>query len=269
MKTTEKIMATHQLKNSVTDNMRPMLSSTTLIVWASILMIAILTGPFGTFGMMEFPARLIYWSFIVTTSMIVGYFARGVAIAVIGQDRPFLFDAFATGLITVLLTPTVLVFGMLMQRSTYVPLPHLLIIAFYVFAISAAIFVLRRILLGTELHTYPFLENTTSSCSKPRLLERVASEIEGEVLRISGKNHRVEVVTEHGTTTLRLRLSDAVQEMAGIYGFFVHRSHWVARTAIAEVVRENSQKVSIVLTNGDILPVSRKYREHLCNLDLK
>jgi DNA-binding LytR/AlgR family response regulator len=80
---------------------------------------------------------------------------------------------------------------------------------------------------------------------------------------LTAKNHYVEVVTDKGSTTIRMRLADAIDEMEPVEGYCVHRSHWVARSAINAVERENAQKIFVLLSNGDRIPVSRKYRPNL------
>ena len=69
-------------------------------------------------------------------------------------------------------------------------------------------------------------------------------------------------MTDRGTEKLRLRLSDAIDEMEPVEGLCTHRSHWVTRAAIAGHVRE-SGKLFVTLENGDRVPVSRTYRPQL------
>ncbi len=55
------------------------------------------------------------------------------------------------------------------------------------------------------------------------------------------------------------RFSDALRDLSSADGVQVHRSHWVAHTAIAEVFRDGSN-LRLRLKSGDIVPVSRSYR---------
>jgi DNA-binding LytR/AlgR family response regulator len=88
-------------------------------------------------------------------------------------------------------------------------------------------------------------------------------ELRGRVLYISAKDHHVEIVTETGRHVLRLRLADAIDEMEPVEGMCGHRSHWVARAAIAQVEQINAHKTQVHVINGDTLPVSRKYKVNL------
>ncbi|MCX7888742.1 MAG: LytTR family transcriptional regulator [Rhodobacteraceae bacterium] len=94
----------------------------------------------------------------------------------------------------------------------------------------------------------------------PRLVERLSPELRGRVLRVRGRNHYVEVLTERGEARILLRLSDAIAELDGSDGLQVHRSHWVAAAAVV-----GSQKVGpkheLLLKDGSRVPVSRNYVE--------
>lgn len=90
----------------------------------------------------------------------------------------------------------------------------------------------------------------------PRLLARLPSSRRGSLLRLSMQDHYVEVATDRGAELLLLRMGDAIAECAPVEGLQVHRSHWVARSAVASIHREGD-KASIRLINGDRVPVSR------------
>ena len=96
----------------------------------------------------------------------------------------------------------------------------------------------------------------------PRLLDRLPEDVAGEVFRLSGRDHHVEVVTATGTATVRMRFSDAIAEMEPVRGHCAHRSHWVSEAAIRDVERDGA-KIFLRLVNDDQVPVSRKYKPHL------
>ena len=74
--------------------------------------------------------------------------------------------------------------------------------------------------------------------------------------------HIVRVITNVGTFDLRMRFSDAVDEVSEITGICAHRSHWVALAEIAETITVKGRPF-LVLSNGDMVPVSRKYEPDL------
>ncbi|NHX28361.1 LytTR family transcriptional regulator, partial [Escherichia coli] len=94
----------------------------------------------------------------------------------------------------------------------------------------------------------------------PRLLERLAPDMHGPILRCSAVGHLVEVQTDKGVSKLRMRFSDALAELDGIAGMQVHRSHWVSRHAVSGHLMEKG-RVFLQLQDGSLIPVSRNYRD--------
>jgi DNA-binding LytR/AlgR family response regulator len=79
------------------------------------------------------------------------------------------------------------------------------------------------------------------------------------LLRLSVRDHYVDVVTEAGTTAVLIRLGDAITEVGGIPGTRVHRSHWVAASAV-RLSTPASGKAVLQLSDGSKVPVSKTYR---------
>lgn len=92
--------------------------------------------------------------------------------------------------------------------------------------------------------------------SEPRLLARLGPGHADAILALEGEDHYVRVHTRGGSTLLLLRLADAIAELDGIDGARTHRSWWVARDAVAEVLRRD-RAVSLRLVNGIEVPVAR------------
>ncbi|MDZ7824287.1 MAG: LytTR family DNA-binding domain-containing protein [Ahrensia sp.] len=55
-----------------------------------------------------------------------------------------------------------------------------------------------------------------------------------------------------------LRLEDAIVELQGIEGMRVHRSWWVARSAVKNIVYDDG-KMTLLLKSGTMIPVSRTH----------
>ena len=64
------------------------------------------------------------------------------------------------------------------------------------------------------------------------------------------------VVFALGSELLLMRLADAIEELEGLPGERVHRSWWVARGAVG-AARANGRRLSLTLTNGLDVPVTR------------
>ena len=90
------------------------------------------------------------------------------------------------------------------------------------------------------------------------LLSRLPAPKRGELLHLRMQDHYVEVHTDKGMEMLLLRFRDALQEVEGVDGMQVHRSHWVARAAVEKVQRREG-RVVLRLVNGVQVPVSRSF----------
>lgn len=95
-----------------------------------------------------------------------------------------------------------------------------------------------------------------------RIIRRLPEDFEGKIIHLSGNGHVVHVSTCHRRFDLRMRFGDAVAEVAELDGFCTHRSHWVARKEISDVYSVNGRP-HLLLSNGDEVPVSRKYQPEL------
>ena len=70
------------------------------------------------------------------------------------------------------------------------------------------------------------------------------------------EDHYVRVHTALGSELVLMRLRDAMAHVAEIEGRQTHRSWWVARGAVEDVVREG-RNIRLVLARGIEAPVSR------------
>ena len=82
-----------------------------------------------------------------------------------------------------------------------------------------------------------------------------ASHREG-LIALESEDHYVRVHSRGGSTLVLLRLTDAVAELDGIDGLRTHRRWWVARDAVAQVLRRD-RATSLRLVNGIAAPVAR------------
>ncbi len=234
-------------------------SRITISIWLIGCLVAVVAGPFGTFQTMGFGLRLVYWGTIVTSGLGIGAVVSATFLTVCRGWHPLWIDLKASLVITTLLAPLIY-----MLRAGLDPVLTQADLAITSIWINTGIFVapiffLRRQLTGVDRAPDP---------PRPRLIRRLPESLqEASVLRLTGRDHTVEVVTDHGATTLRLRLSDAIDEMEPVDGLCTHRSHWVARAAVTGHTTEGG-KLHVTLANGDRVPVSRKYRPRLEKLCL-
>jgi len=99
-----------------------------------------------------------------------------------------------------------------------------------------------------------------SDVTKPAaaLLARLPAPKRGELHHLRMQDHYIEVHTDKGMEMVLLRFRDALQEVEGVEGMQVHRSHWVARAALDGVERRDG-RVTLRLVNGARVPVSRSF----------
>jgi hypothetical protein len=241
------------------------ISPLTGFIWVTCILVATLAGPFGTFAAFDWQTRLLYWGIVVTLAFLFGYSAHAITRLVIGPGRPVLFDGFAALLMALVFGPTVFGLRAMFQPEAIGVDVVLTRVTFNVFCMAVGIFVLYRHLCMTDQGNYLLADDLGAAQpgGEPRLLRRLSDETVGDVLRLSASDHYVEVVTTEGSEVLRLRFADAINEMEPVEGYCVHRSHWVARSAIMGVERESAHKLFLRLSNGDRVPVSRKYRTAL------
>lgn len=93
----------------------------------------------------------------------------------------------------------------------------------------------------------------------PTLLSAIDPPLNGEIIWAEAQEHYVRMTTSNEVRMVLCRFSDIVRELPDDRGMQVHRSHWVAHSAIARAVRDG-QSMKLVLASGDSVPVSRSFR---------
>lgn len=234
-------------------------SRLTISIWLTACLVAVVAGPFGTFQTMGAGLRAVYWGTVITSGIAIGAVVNALFQTLCRRWHPLWIDVKASLLITTLLAPLIFVLraalDSMLSRSDLALGSIWINTALFV----APIFFLRRQLTGG---------GRTPGPDRPRLMRRLPEPMQGAtLLHLSAHDHTVEINTDQGVETLRLRLSDAINEMEPVEGVSTHRSHWVARAAITGHVCDGG-KLYVKLTNGDLVPVSRTYRPRLEALGL-
>lgn len=242
----------------------------TYVVWGLLSALLTVMGPFGTLTAMHWPQRAAYWFVIVglaaLTSVVVGELA-----AMVAPDRQsWRYDLSRVAGMTILFAPLGWLWTIGFPIGDDMPKPSLWAFAVFVALVSVVIRVGHRVVRGDEARFVqqevgglrPEAETPVAELEQPRLMRRLPETAKGTVLRLSASDHMVEVVLQDETHDLRMRFTDAIDEMDGVEGYCAHRSHWVVRAAITEIEREGA-RTYLRLENGDRIPVSRTYRPQL------
>lgn len=88
------------------------------------------------------------------------------------------------------------------------------------------------------------------------LFDTLPPELGSDIVALEMEDHYVRVHTALGSALVLMRLRDAMALVAGIEGMQVHRSWWVARAAVEDVLREG-RNVRLKLPRGIEVPVAR------------
>jgi len=98
---------------------------------------------------------------------------------------------------------------------------------------------------------------TSHAAPSSLLLARLPDWVGCDVVYLKMAGHYVEVVTTVASTTILMRLADAIAHL-GEQGMRVHRSYWVAHRHVTGVLRRDRRTV-LQLTGNHEVPVSRTY----------
>lgn len=85
---------------------------------------------------------------------------------------------------------------------------------------------------------------------------------QADIYALSGEDHYLRVYTSAGEALILMRLYDAIRELDGIEGSQTHRSWWVAKEAVSDVLKTDG-RISLILKDGLTAPVSRSYQRAL------
>ena len=218
----------------------------TVFLWLATSLIMTIGGPFGTYVNQNYSYRGLFWLTLIGLSLIL-------AISLRTGLRHFLSNLGALGqaigmsiLMPLTFTPAL----MLLITLAGAPPVNLLIRS----AEYAGYVLIVTILVSVARWVFGLQQRTPA-----RLMGRLPEERRWDnVIRLSSRDHYVEVVTDKSSETLLMRFSDALDELEGIDGLRVHRSHWVALDAVDGLTRE-AGRLFLLMRDGSRVPVSRGY----------
>ena len=232
---------------------------------AAIAVLAYL-GPFDTWGRLSLPDRVAFWTLAIGTNwlfgMIVG-FAAGLVLEKRGW--PAWAGVVAGGTAVASVPGTALVWLLVAVYMDYRMTGAAELASLYsqVAAIHLMLNVLVTCFIIARLKRAGTEEGSIAArpSGEPPgapFLDRIPARLGRNLLHLHMQDHYVEVHTEEGSDLLLLRFRDALREVGDLDGAQVHRSHWVARAAVAGVERRNG-RIALRLVNGREVPVSRSF----------
>ena len=230
------------------------------LYWAALVAVGIVlgvAGPFGTYEALALPPRLAYWLLVVIVTYFTADLIVGVLKTVLFRERP---GTAVTILLGAVAGPFVAGLVWLMNlwilpsAAGIAYLPLLGYVTIMTATVAGVISYASGSLVAQQEHGLAMPADPAPQ--RPALLDRLPAALRGRLLYLSMQDHYVEVVTDKGSHLVLMRLADAIGETAGTEGMQVHRSHWVARDAVAGSVRDGA-RLTLRLVNGAELPVSR------------
>ena len=91
------------------------------------------------------------------------------------------------------------------------------------------------------------------------ILSSIEPPLSDPILWAEAREDYVKLVTSNENRMVLNRFSDILRELPSDAGIRVHRSHWVAYSAVSELYRDGSS-LQVRLKTDDVIPVSQSYR---------
>ncbi|MFN3845539.1 MAG: LytTR family DNA-binding domain-containing protein [Paracoccaceae bacterium] len=238
---------------------------TPFVVWAVLTVIVGLAGPFGTYELYAPVERLMFWAVILAVVIIYGSAVRAFVHGTLGFADFLVGSPMIATILAGTLPPVALLMMPVLTGPNLLPLPGLFELTVFVYCTSLGV--------GAYRHStghIPFRPSTSPVpladplqpplVAQPRLIRRLPETVQGPLIAIKVRDHYIDVITERGSASLLMRLSDASEETDGVDGARVHRSYWIAWPAVKGLERVDG-KFRLVMIDGSRVPVSRTYRD--------
>ena len=233
-------------------------------VFGIVVLIFAISGPFGTLETFSLPHRLGLWFLLHAFTWITAIFSLNIFSHAFSNTLPnkwlhlticAILAGFPVSLVTMGIEPLLKgnnfelsIDSWLLALGTAVPL-------------TLAFSILSNLAAGNESDVGlaaepPPSKTVADAIAQPKLMARLPLEKRAKLISLSAADHYVEVVTTKGSSLILLRLADAVAETTPIKGRMIHRSHWVADTAIVRV-EGSIGKAKLYTIDDRSFPVNR------------
>ncbi|MEJ6394939.1 LytTR family DNA-binding domain-containing protein [Gymnodinialimonas sp. 2305UL16-5] len=227
-------------------------------VWAGLLgagFVIGLTGPFGTYDTLPLGARVMYWICVATTTFWLGYLVS-FAIATAAEIRGFSAHlSLGLGALIASLPVTAWLAALHMALFATPFWTDAVVLLPYVMAICLGAAALSEVLDTRDMA--PVVAEDTPRTPSP-WLDQLPAHLGTDLILLEAQDHYVRAETALGDALIRTTLQEATRDL-GDHGLRLHRSWWVARSAVKTCRYRNGSPV-VVLHNGSELPIGRTYR---------
>lgn len=245
--------------NSLQVALREMQSSASSArFWIGLFcVVAVLTvsGPFDTAIEFTTPQRFAYWLGVAVSTYFLALICM-VPVLLLAARRGWhwLIGAGAAGIVSgVPVGLLVYCINTYIARNDAGGVSDALRLIGICIVITVAVACLRHVLTTDQNGPDPQADNSPSA---PAILKRLPHDKRAAILTLNAQDHYVEVTTAKGRELILLRLADAIDELGPLDGMRIHRSWWVARTAVQGLDRDGG-RMMVRLVDGGMAPVSR------------
>lgn len=227
-------------------------------------LITAILGPFSTYENFTFLERLLYWGGLIMGLLVPSFLVRTVIYRYL-TGLPLRQDLIAVVLLSLIIGTSVWLFN-LYAMGFDIATPVFLLEHIGVTLMICLVPVTIRAYLRKSFEEYQ-AQQGTAQVAEPKpapvftegqvaFARRLDPDKRGYVWRVSADDHHLQVWTDQGDSKLRLRFSDALEELTAFSGTRIHRSHWVAFEKIEAVVPDG-RRHAVRLSCGSRLPVSQ------------
>lgn len=246
-------------RGSVLKQLRPVAVELAIVLAAFV--VAVNIGPYGTFAELGFGERVQYWGFMIIVNWLQLRLLQAALAAFFGWERFWIITLGACFLASVPATFEVLWLEARFRPQNMDEIGFLSLYPQVLLLASAVMVPVSYMFLGRRQSEASGEEPPASGHALlpgEAFLRRIPAALGRELHAIQAEDHYLRVYTAAGSDLILHRFSDALGELEGVGGLQVHRSWWVARNGVADVVRRE-RKLFIVLKDGTEAPVSRTY----------
>lgn len=230
-------------------------------LWAvigTILLLVALAGPFYTMETLGLGGRLLYWAVVGTTSALLMWALNRVSGVLLPAHWPRMAVGAFAGCVGVL---PMMGLVALANAAAGLGLPQAGFWGLFPYVAPTVIGVSALVhLLVTPADTGPA---APSSVLQSGLFSRLPAALGKDIIALQAQDHYINVITPHGHGLILMRMSDAVQDLAGLPGMQVHRSWWINLDHVNGLEKTETGGAQLVLTNDLYIPVPKSRRTEL------
>ena len=221
-----------------------------------VILLFIWLAPFGTDARVKGFALALYWTLGIGLNWGLGVVILPISLYLARLAAWPVWIGVLLGALLVAIPGT----GIILLLEAWLSAP--LTLAWDLAYVYASVALVHAVIgyLAQQLLPSPFEAATPATRGASPFLARLSPELGTNLMHLRMRDHYVEAHTDAGCELVLMRFGDALKEVEDIEGARVHRSHWVAASAVRRLLREGG-KTTLELDNGTRVPVSRSHRQ--------